>query len=120
MIRNESNGAREALDELDQYLADSVPPLLVADSVRALISHPSRFLAQHLVSWAATTGRKDPGDVGEPLAKALTRIYQLAQLKLLPKREMTIFLSQFGPILLDACPADARGKIRSVIAQLLE
>jgi hypothetical protein len=32
---------------------------------------------------------------------------------------MRIFLSEFEPVLLDACPADARGKVRSVIAQLL-
>ncbi len=119
MDRGEPNEAREALEELDQYLADSVPPLLVADSVRSLMARPSRLLAQHLVSWAAVTGGQDPTDVGEPLAKALTRIYQLADLQLLPKRDMSIFLSQFGPVLLDACPADARGKVRAIIAQLL-
>ena len=119
MIRGEPNEAREALDELDQYLADSVPPLLVADSVRSLMLHPSRLLAQHLVSWAAAAGGKDPGDLGEPLAKAITRIYQLAHLQLVPRKEMSIFLSQFGPVLLDACPADARGKVRAVIAQLV-
>jgi len=117
MDRGEPNEVREALDELDQYLADSVPPLLVADSVRLLMVQPPRFLAQHLISWAARGS--DPGELGEPLAKAITRIYQLADLQLLPKKDMRIFLSQFEPVLLDACPADARGKVRSVIAQLL-
>ncbi len=120
MDRRESNDAREALEELDQYLADSVPPLLVADSVRSLMLRPSRLLAQHLVSWAAMAGGPNSADVGDPLAKALTRIYQLATLQLLPKKDMSIFLSQFGPVLLDSCPADARGKVRAVIAQLLE
>jgi len=119
MDRGERNEVREALDELDQYLADAVPPLLVADSVRLLMLSPARVLAQHLVSWATAAAKSDPGELGEPLTKALTRIYQLARLQLLPKKEMKVFLSEFGPILVNVCPADARGKVRSAIAQLL-
>ncbi len=119
MDQGEPKEVREALDELDQYLADSVPPLLVADALRVLMLRPKKLLAQHLLSWAASGGGSDPGDLGEPLSKALTRIYQVADLQLLPRRDMRIFLSQFEPALLQVCPADARGKVRAVFAQLL-
>ncbi|MFB3905697.1 MAG: DUF4388 domain-containing protein [Acidobacteriota bacterium] len=119
MDRGEAKEVGDALDELDLYLADLVPPLLVSDSVRLLMLAPVRVLAQHLLSWVSLTSGADPGELGEQLAKALTRIYQLADLQLLPKQDMKRFLSQFAPVLLDACPPDARARVRAVIGQLL-
>ena len=36
---------REALEELQQYLADLLPPLVVADSVRLLLRYPAELIA---------------------------------------------------------------------------
>jgi len=116
----EPTEVRDALDELSLYLEDKVPPLLVADSVRLLFAQPSRILAQHLVSWAATQGASTRDEFGETVCAALTRIVQLADLRLIPRFEMNAGLAKLKPVLLTMCPVEAQLKVSALIDQFLE
>jgi hypothetical protein len=116
MNGGEPAAVREALDELDQYLADSLPPLLVAESMKVLISCPPQVLARHLV--ASSEGKGMPGDAADWLAKSLGRLERLADLQLLKRNEFNRFMGGFEPVLVASCPIDARMKLRTLLRQL--
>jgi len=44
---------REAVSELQQYLSDRVPPLMVVDSVALLVQQPPQLLAAEIGAWVA-------------------------------------------------------------------
>jgi len=46
--------AREALEELEQYLSDILPPLVVADSVKLLLKYPPELTASAIHSWTVS------------------------------------------------------------------
>jgi len=55
---------QEALLELQQYLSDSVPPLVVADSVQLLMKYPPQALIPTIRAWtAAALGTLPTGSV---------------------------------------------------------
>jgi hypothetical protein len=52
---------QEALLELQQYLSDSLPPLVVADSIQLLIRYPPEIVLPTIRAWTAAQYRGGAG-----------------------------------------------------------
>ena len=47
----------EAILELQQYLSDSLPPLVVADSIQLLLKYPAEAVVPTIRAWTAAQYR---------------------------------------------------------------
>jgi hypothetical protein len=74
---------RAALQEIDEYLADLVPPLMVADSVATFAEAPVEGAASEIGSWAERQRAQRP-DL--PLVDALPRAPQAQRHRRVPPR----------------------------------
>ena len=76
---------REALEELQSYLSDSIPPLFFADSVKILFQVPPNVVAAQIIAWSM--GQIAPGGplpTADYIFHAAKKIHMLSELELLP------------------------------------
>lgn len=120
MAQAEDPHLREALDELDLYLADQLAPLLVADSIASLLSHSPGFTAEQLARWAFDQVNLRPGElaVAEVLFHALRKVHQIHELGLVADARYPPFLQSVAAELLRRCPDEGRERFASLLAQL--
>ena len=96
---------REALDGIEQYLEDRVPPLMVADSVDALLGAPKQPAAAELFGWATRLHAARPeAPVVDLLYHALHKLSVIGELALVDNRKLLAYLRETGTILAAACP----------------
>jgi len=109
----------EALDALHQYLSDSIPPLLFVEYVEDLFQIPVRGAAAEVLGWAAS--QSHVGDVvttSDYLFHAAKKLHLLAELELLPRERMRMYLEALQPILLESCPQQEQAKLARDLANL--
>jgi len=102
---------QEALLELQQYLSDSVPPLVVADSVSVLMKHPPQAVLPTLRAWTAGQYRGGAGagvPVSDYLFHALKKIHMMAEFKLVAVEPMNAYLGQLKQDVMVLCPEEDR------------
>jgi hypothetical protein len=108
-----------ALEEVDQYLADIVPPLFVTDAVDALQGAPVEGTAAELWSWAQRQILAHPEyDIVNLLFYALDKLMAVGMLNLLPRDPLLNFLKQVGEALAQACPPPERERLRRALQHL--
>ncbi|MGH9364464.1 MAG: hypothetical protein ACRD1B_04250, partial [Thermoanaerobaculia bacterium] len=105
----------EALEELQQYLADLLPPLVVADSVRLLLRYPPELIANSIHAWGLGQ-RSQSVPLSDYLYHGARKIYLIGAFRLLPQEPFEEFISGLKNALLDYCP-DAD---REILAASLE
>jgi hypothetical protein len=97
---------REALEELDGYLADHLPPLLVTDSFELFLASDPALLAGALYDWSVAQFRNRGGT--DPLADllfhCLKKVQLLEEFDLVPRDRFSGFLRGLSESLLAACP----------------
>src|SRR5215470_2188592 len=94
---------REALEELQQYLADNIPPLVVADSVRLLLRYPPELIATSIHAWAL--GQRDTSvPLSDYLYHGAKKIYLMGDFRLVPPEPFEEFMTGLKNALLDYCP----------------
>lgn len=99
-----------ALYEFQQYLADKVPPLTVADSIELLLHNDPRVLASEIQSWTAAQFRgKGPAfPIADYLFHSLKKIHLIGELRLIEPKSVALFLERLKPLVSDVCPAEDR------------
>jgi hypothetical protein len=108
---------REALEELLQYLADNLPPLVVADSLGLLLRYPPELVATSIHTWAL--GQRDTSvPLSDYLYHGAKKIYLMTDFKLLPKEPFADFMKGLKSALLDCCPEADRGILASSLDYL--
>ena len=108
-----------ALQEIDQYLADVVPPLFVADAVDELQAAPVEGAAAELWGWAQKQIHSHPEfDLVNLLFYALDKLMAVGMLNLLPRDPLLPFLKQVGEALAQACPPTERERLRRALEHL--
>jgi hypothetical protein len=119
-VAENSSGAkaqlRTALDEMQLYLSDSIPPLFFADSVRLLLEAPPEIVGAQVVAWA--TIQVNPGaqlPTADYIFHAAKKLHMLAELELLPADVVKAWIGSLRPSLIEGCPASDR---KSLIADL--
>ena len=94
---------REALEELQQYLADALPPLVVADSVRLLLRYPPELIATSIHAWGLGQ-RSQSVPLSDYLYHGAKKIYMMIDFKLVPPEPFEEFMTNLKASLLDYCP----------------
>ncbi len=114
---------QEALVELQQYLSDSLPPLVVADSVEVLTRYPPEAIVGTLRAWTAAQYRGGAGSgvpISDYLFHALKKIHMMAEFKLVAIQPLEAYLSGLKPIVLAMCPEEDRAMLLENLGRLGE
>lgn len=101
---------QEAVAELQQYLSDTVSPLVVADSVELLLSCPVEVTAAGIHEWTTSqfAGRATAVPVSDFLFHAVRKLHLIGEFKLAPKERLDAFVEVLKTMLLEYCPVDDR------------
>jgi hypothetical protein len=110
---------REAVFELQQYLSDRVPPLMVVDSLALLVQQPPQLLAAEIGAWVAYQ-RPAAADlsVADLLFHGAKKIALMGELDLVPKPDIERCLGGVTEALLPQCPEEDRELLRQNLDRL--
>jgi hypothetical protein len=112
---------REALEELQQYLSDYVPPLVVADSIQLLLRYSPELMAQNIHAWTAAQYRGSTEiPVSDYLFHAVKKIHLMGEFKLVPQAPFEIYLQELKEKVLLYCPEGDRDFLRENLSRLKE
>jgi len=110
---------REAVVELQQYLSDRVPPLMVVDSVALLVHQPPQLLAAEIGAWVAYQRPAAPDlSVADLLFHGAKKIALMGELDLVPKPDIAHCLGGVTEALLPQCPEEDRELLRQNLNRL--
>jgi hypothetical protein len=110
---------KSSLGEIDQYLADVIPPLIVRDAVEEFRRAQVEGSAAELWAWAhrVMEGREDY-DLVALLYHALQKLNRLAVLNLMARAPLLDFLKKVGETLAQACDPKDRERLRRALERL--
>ena len=113
---------RSALEEIEQYLADRVPPLMVADSVALFAEAPVAGAAAELHGWARRQQGVQPDlPLVDLLFHALHKLSVIGEFHLVEGERLFGFLRAVGAALAESCPPGAdRERFRRALSHLGE
>lgn len=114
---------QEALLELQQYLSDSVPPLVVADSVQLLMKYPPQALIPTIRAWTAAQYRGAAGSsvpLSDYLFHALKKIHIMGEFKLVAREPLEAYLDQLKAVILALCPDEDKAMLLENLGRLGE
>jgi Domain of unknown function (DUF4388) len=101
---------REALTELELYLSDTVPPLVVAGSADLLLRYSPELVAATIRSWTGGQFSKVAGaSVSDYLFHAVKKIHMLGEFRLVPREALGKYLDALKGLVLADCPVEDRG-----------
>lgn len=103
---------QNALEELQSYLSDQIPPLFFVGSLQELFAVAPEIVVAQVVGWA--TRQFSPGGAlptADYLFHAAKKIHLIAELGLVSREAIGEFLELLRPGLLAACPADDRADL---------
>ena len=113
---------RAAVEEIDQYLADRVPPLVVADSVALFAEARVEGAAAEILGWAERQ-QAVQGDLPfvDLLFHALHKLSVIGEFHLVEEQKLLGFLHEVGVALAEACPPGPdRDRLRRGLTHLGE
>jgi len=112
----------DALDDLARYLADKVPPLMVADAISVLLEHPPELVAEELRIWVVEEFQARGGGAGvAPLFyQGLKKVQQLEELALVRDDRFANYLDAVVGALAKLCPAEERERFTEMAGHLRE
>ncbi len=110
---------REAVFELQQYLSDRLPPLMVVDSLVLLVQQPPQLLATEIGAWVAYQRPTAPDlAVADLLFHGAKKIALMGELDLVPKPDIARCLGGVTEGLLPQCPEEDRELLRQNLDRL--
>jgi len=109
----------EARMQLARYLSDEIAPMMFADAAEIFISAPPEFLAREIHSWVgAQLQGQYASTVSDYLLHSARKIHHLAELELIPKENLSAFLSKLSPLLVSICPEHDRAELTENLSRL--
>lgn len=119
MVEPTDPEVREALTELQQYLSDVLPPLVVAESVNFLIKHPPQLVAASLHGWTSAqyrTGGSVP--ISDYLYHAIKKVHLIGEFRLVPMEPFREYMETLKQIILTYCPPEDRDFLKGNLDRL--
>jgi Domain of unknown function (DUF4388) len=112
----------EAVLELQQYLSDSVPPLVVADSMQILMKYPPQAVMPTIRAWTSAQYRGGGSSVpvSDYLFHALKKIHMMGEFKLVAQEPLAAYIETLKPVVLSFCPEEDREMLRENLGRLGE
>jgi serine/threonine-protein kinase len=112
---------QSALEEIELFLADRVPPLMVADSVSVFSRLEHDEAAAELWAWAERQQEMQPDFAGvDLLFHALRKLSVIGEFQLLEGEGLLEFLKATGERLAQACAPEERVHLRRALLHLGE
>jgi hypothetical protein len=112
---------REALHELQLYLSDNVPPLIVADSIRQLLNYPPALMASNIHAWTTSQYRgSNEIPISDYLFHAVKKIFMMGEFKLIPRPLLDPYLERLKEEVLRLCPEADREFLKLNLSRLTE
>ncbi len=111
---------RHALSTVQQYLSDTIAPLLAAESVVLLLSGPPQLVAAEMIKWVSSQyqGNEESASYSEYLYHAVKKLYDMGGLKLVPVERLTQYLEELKQIVVDYCPEEEREVLADELSRL--
>ena len=124
-MANDPTTAGQELSEhlalLQRYLSDEVAPLVFAEALSDLVTHPPALVAAEIRSWTAAQYRgTSPLPISDYLFHAVRKLHVVGELELLPVEQLRVYLVGLEQILLGQCPEDDRDSLADDFAHLEE
>jgi hypothetical protein len=112
---------REALSELELYLSDTLPPLVVAGSAELLLRYPPPLVAATIRSWTSSQfGKGSDVPISDYLFHAMKKIHMLGVFKLVPAETFGPYLEGLKALVLAECPEEDRAMLGENLSRLSE
>ena len=106
------SGVIKALEELQQYLSDQLPPLMVADSIETLAKQPPSITVSGIQSWIAGLTKISRNIAySDYLYHAVSKLNMIQEYKLAPEGYST-FLAGIKTHVLEVCPYEERERLQ--------
>jgi len=110
---------QEAVFELQQYLADRLAPLMVADSIALLVRQPPTLLTAEIGAWVAHQRPAVPDlSVADLLFHAAKKIAMMGELDLVPQAVIQQSVAGLADSLIAQCPEEDRELLRQNLERL--
>jgi len=121
-LETTSDELRAALAEIEQYLADRVPPLMVSDSVEAFMDAPVDPAAAEVLAWGEGLRKLTPELAAvDVLYNALHKLSVIGELELVDGSRLLAFLRRVGKAVAEGYPPGAeRDRLRRALERLGE
>lgn len=98
-----------ALDDLQAYLSDQLPPLTVSDSITLLVKLPPELTVAAIEAWVGSQVQGNHGIyVSDFLYHAVSKIHLLREYKLIPAELIVPFVISLKGLILNCCPPGER------------
>jgi hypothetical protein len=112
---------RDALTELELYLSDTLPPLVVAGSAELLLKYPPALVAARIRSWTGAQYGKGPeAAVSDYLFHAVKKIHMLGEFRLVPREVLGGYLEGLKVLVLADCPPEDQAVLAENLQRLSE
>ncbi|HKD12124.1 MAG TPA: hypothetical protein VKE50_08610, partial [Thermoanaerobaculia bacterium] len=112
---------REAIEELQQYLSDTLPPLVVADSIKLLLKYPPQIVASNIHAWTAAQYRRGAEiPLSDYLFHAVKKIQLMGEFRLVPQEPFVKYLEGLKSQVLGYCPEGDREFLKANLDRLAE
>ncbi len=112
---------REAVEELQLYLSDILPPLVVADAFKLLIKFPPSLVAGRLREWTSSQYRPGGGiHFSDYIFYAMKKVNVMGEFHLVPREPFERLLDALKGLVLEFCPAAERETLRKNLTRLSE
>jgi len=109
-----------ALEEIEQYFADRVPPLMAADSVQVFMAVAPQDAAAEIWAWGERQLSHEVLPIVDLLFHALHKLGVIGEFDLVDRDRLIPWLRQVGEILALASPPGERDRLRRGLRHLGE
>ncbi|HSL83269.1 MAG TPA: DUF4388 domain-containing protein [Thermoanaerobaculia bacterium] len=111
---------RESLDDLREYLADQIPPLLAADGIGLLVARAPDALTDQVERWVSLhhQARRSTVRFADLAFHALRKLFLLGELALIPKQDLAAYLRSLVESLAPHCAPEDRELFRTSLERL--
>jgi len=107
-----------ALNDLQRYLDDAIPPATAANALAALIAQPPAVMMQHVGNWAVQQSEIQSTPVSMLLLVALKKVYVAGQLRLLDPEAVANYLDRAMTLAIRMCPEADRDFLRASVTSM--
>lgn len=108
----------ESVEEIQRYLSDQVPPLLVADSVEVLFKSPPQWAADGIMRWAAGQFSRGGMTISDLFFHALKKMHRIGELGLMGDQVFAAGIEQLTHELTQRCPQQERAAFVAMLPHL--
>ncbi|MGE5234718.1 MAG: DUF4388 domain-containing protein [Acidobacteriota bacterium] len=113
---------REALEELQSYFSDNLPPLLASDSFLLLLEQPPAVMLEGIQGWVGAQFRVLGGRsrVSDYLFHTVKKLHMMGELHLAPDEALREYLVRLAELVVPLAPEEERETLRQHLGRLEE